>query len=499
MKKDNKNKEKKENKTMRFLDIIKKKWLINGTSTILLIAILIAVFILLNSIIKSFDISPIDCTSNKEYSLTDTSKDKIKNISQAINVYLIGYDEEQDKATISLIKDYNKENSNISIEVIDANKRPDIIKKYNLSNDSYVIVVECGEKYKILYADDLYSYDESYNTIDLTEEKITSALLNVTSEKVPNVYFLSGYSDYSLGYDGAMGGLESYLKNEVLEYHDLDMVVKADIPEDCDTLVIMTPNKDFDELTTNKITEYINRGGKILWLNTSYAIDVNFPNVNKILALYGIDPFEKGYIYEDDDDKIAYQYASCIVEDIEETEIGKNLDRVVLLNSTKINCNEANLENLKVEKEDIIKTSEKSYFRKDVSNTSSLKDNDEKGGFTVGAKFVKTLSEDENNKENNITSTLIIFGDNNFVSDMQLSNQIPPMLNILNNKDVVLNSIAYLTDQKVDISIRKDSTKQSTFTATVAQEQRILIIIFAVPIAVIIAGIVVWQVRRRKK
>ena len=77
MKKDNKNKE---NKTMKFLDIIKKKWLINGTSTILLIAILIAVFILLNSIIKSFDISPIDCTSNKEYSLTDTSKDKIKGV-----------------------------------------------------------------------------------------------------------------------------------------------------------------------------------------------------------------------------------------------------------------------------------------------------------------------------------------------------------------------------------------------------------------------------------
>ena len=104
MKKDNKNKE---NKTMKFLDIIKKKWLINGTSTILLIAILIAVFILLNSIIKSFDISPIDCTSNKEYSLTDTSKDKIKNISQAINVYLIGYDEEQDRTKVYLASPIN--------------------------------------------------------------------------------------------------------------------------------------------------------------------------------------------------------------------------------------------------------------------------------------------------------------------------------------------------------------------------------------------------------
>ena len=153
---------------------------------------------------------------------------------------------------------------------------------------------------------------------------------------------------------------------------------------------------------------------------------------------------------------------------------------------------------VKVEKEDIIKTSEKSYFRKDVSNTSSLKDNDEKGGFTVGAKFVKTLSEDENNKENNITSTLIIFGDNNFVSDMQLSNQVPPMLNILNNKDVVLNSIAYLTDQKVDITIRKPYTKVSSFTATDAQRSNIMMIIFGVPVAIIIAGIIIWQVRRRK-
>ena len=55
-------------------------------------------------------------------------------------------------------------------------------------------------KSKILYSDDLYTYDSSYNTIDLTEEKITSAILNVTADKIANVYFLTGYSDYSLDY-----------------------------------------------------------------------------------------------------------------------------------------------------------------------------------------------------------------------------------------------------------------------------------------------------------
>ena len=112
----------------------------------------------------------------------------------------------------------------------------------------------------------------------------------------------------------------------------------------------------------------------------------------------------------------------------------------------------------------------------------------------------KLKEKNEETNESAVTSKLIIYGENYFVSDYQLSqNSQYGAIQLAYNKDLVLNSIAYLTDQKVDISIRKDSTKQSTFTATVAQEQRILIIIFAVPVAVIIAGIVVWQVRRRKK
>ncbi len=71
--------------------------------------------------------------------------------------------------------------------------------------------------------------------------------------------------------------LASYLKDEVLNYQTLDILVKGSIPEDCDTLVITTPKKkDFDELTTNEITKYINNGGKILWLNASYSEQKRF-------------------------------------------------------------------------------------------------------------------------------------------------------------------------------------------------------------------------------
>ncbi len=477
----------------RFINTIKKRWLISGTNTLLLIAILVAIVILINSVVQSLELTPIDCTSNKEYTLTKESKERVSKIQNDVNIYFVGY---EDSATqVSLAKQYNKANNKLNIEVIDTNQRTDIASKYNVTNDSKAIIVENGEKSKTLYSDDLYTYDSSYQTIDLTEEKITSAILNVTSEKIANVYFLSGYSDYSLDYSGGMYYLSSYLKDEVLNYQTLDMLIKGSIPDDCDTLVITTPNKDFDELTTNEITKYINNGGKILWLNSSYAESKDLPNVNKILALYGIEPFEVGYIYETDSSRKALGYESCIVEDLGSTDIAKKLTDVVLLNATKINVNADELSNLNVEQQVIISTPSTSYFRKNISNTSSSSDMDEQGGFTVGGIYTKKISSETEEKE----SKLVIFGDNNFISDIQLTSQTNPMVFLANNKDLMLNSIAYLTNNDQDITIRKDYTKSSDFTPTDSQKLTIVRIIFMVPIAIILLGFIVWQARRRKK
>ena len=527
MKKENKSekekikKEKKENKSQkeklgtRFINTIKKRWLISGTSTILLIAILVTIVILINTVVQSLDLTPIDCTSNQQYTLTEESKQRVANIQDTVNIYFVGF-EETDGA-VSLTKQYNKVNENIHVELIDANERTDIAEKYDVTNDYTTIIVENGERSKILYSSDLYTYDSNYNTVDITEQKITSAILNVTADKIANIYFLTGYSDYNLDYSGGMYYLSYYLADEVLNYNTLDMLVTGSIPEDCDTLVITTPNKDFDELTTNEIINYINKGGNILWLNSSYSETQDLPNVNKVLALYGINPFEAGYIYETDTNRMALGYASCIVEDLGNTSIDSGLTRAILLNSTKINVNTDGLEELGVEEQDIITTTDTSYFRTNVSNTSNSTDGDEQGGFTVGGIFTKTIAdtttEDTDSEENSeeaeedttseeedaTVSTLVIFGDNNFVSDIQISSQVNPMIFLEGNKDLMLNSIAYLTDQDQDITIRKNYTSVSSFTATEGQKAVIMRIVFMVPIAIILFGFVVWQVRRRKK
>lgn len=67
-----------------------------------------------------------------------------------------------------------------------------------------------------------------------------------------------------------------------------------------------------------------------------------------------------------------------------------------------------------------------------------------------------------------------------------------------NNKDYILNTIAELTEREDTISIRKD-TGLITYTATEAQDRIIKIAITVFPMLIIIIGIVIWIVRRRKK
>ena len=125
---------------------------------------------------------------------------------------------------------------------------------------------------------------------------------------------------------------------------------------------------------------------------------------------------------------------------------------------------------------------------------------EESKNFLVGAQLVKTIKEaNEENGESEITSKLIIYGENYFSSDYPINQSSQyPAIYYAQNKDVILNSIAYLVDRPEDIVARK-STGTVRYTATATQDRIIRIIIFAIPILIIIIGIIVWNIRIRKK
>ena len=190
-------KKEKTEKNNKFIEIIKKKWLINGTKTVLLVAIIFAFFIGVTVLMQKLNLTPIDLTEDKLFTLTEESKEEVKNIDKDINIYFVGYSE--DDSTLDLAKQYTKANEKIKVEAVTATDRPDLVEKYGIETDSEGIIVESGSQYKVLASNDLYTYDSTtYESINVAEEKLTAAIKSVAVEELPKVYFLSGYSSFTL-------------------------------------------------------------------------------------------------------------------------------------------------------------------------------------------------------------------------------------------------------------------------------------------------------------
>ncbi len=475
----------------KIINVIKQKWLKDTLMTTILILVIIAIFIILNLYINSLNINPIDFTKEKLYTLSDESINLVKDIDKDVHIYFFGYQE--DNNTVLLAKQYGVANSKITAEAINIDERPDLAKKYGVEDNTSVgIIVEGENRYKVLTQSDFYTYDlTTYETIDVSEQKLTNAIIDTTIAKKPHIYFLTGHGEYLTS--NYLMTLGVFIQNEVNDISDLDLLT-TDFPEDCDTLVIPNPTKDFSEVETDKILDYINKGGKILWLGEATIEGIDMPNISKILNQFGFN-FSKGIIIEEDSSKMILQSPELILTDISYHDITNNITNVAVASSGKLNIeSDEKLQELNVSANTLLKTSEKSFYRENFEIPTTAKtEADEAGAFTVGAEFVKKI-------DDNTESKLIAFSNCSFVTDMAITsgNSQLKLINLYNNKDLVLNSIAYLTDRGDTIRIRKD-TGYITYTATQMQDNIVRLIIFAIPIMIIIVGIVIWQIRRRKK
>ncbi len=500
-------KAKKEKKSSKFIEIIKKRWLIQGTTTTILVLAIVAVFIAITVVLQSLELAPIDLSQEQLYTLSDEVKEKIKNqdIKSDVNIYFVGTSD--DDPNLDLAKQFKNVNEHIKAEKIDINERVDIATKYELTdNSSQGIIVECGDRSKVLTAQDLSTYDSnSGETISIADEKLATSIIAVTTEKLPKVYFLNGYSAYSL--QMGMSYLNMFLSNEVTEVDSFDILSTGKVPDDCDTLVIVSPNKDFDEVAKNAIKDYIYQGKNILWFNGATGQKTETPNINEILAEYGVEPFSVGAIRETDSTKMitdgTNSVPDIIMPNVMPATPTKNATSLLMINPTKLNIIEDSdkLEELKVKSTTLLQASEGSYFRSNFANTvNNITEGDEKGPFTIGAELDKTVQEgnsDEGKPEKK--SKLILYGESQFITDMPLfSSSQAGAITYAYNKVLATDSIAYLVDREEDITSRK-STGTVTYTATEQQNAIIMAVIFGVPVLIIIIGIVVWQVRRRKK
>ena len=116
----------------KFLEIIKNKWLIKGTTTLLLVLIVIACYIGLNMLVEKVNVENLDFTEKKLYSLSDETKTKLSDLNQDVTIQLINATNY--RYLIDYAKKYTILNDRIKVEEIsDLSSRVDLKTKYQLA------------------------------------------------------------------------------------------------------------------------------------------------------------------------------------------------------------------------------------------------------------------------------------------------------------------------------------------------------------------------------
>lgn len=479
----------------------RKKFIANKARTWLLVVTLVALFIAINLWAKNQVTAQIDVTENKIYTLSDASKEQIKSINKDVNIYIYGIDEKS--PYYNLIKQYSAYNKKIKTETVTTENNYEIINKYNLdSNDYGTILVICGDRNTTLYPEyDFFTsdyVDGSYVEVDLAEESITNAVINVSADELTKVYLVTGHGEVQeSGYSELINDLEDL----VYECNTLNLITAKEIPNDCAVLVMINPASDISAEEAEVLKSYVNRGGKIfLSMFKNLNEDVSFANLQSVLDLYGAE-VERGLLYEGSP-KNYYANPYNLVLDFATTsnitsELSESGYYPLFPNSQRIKTKDINWENVSLNIEDLLFTSSSCY---NITDIDKLRQGFDLNGmpqdkYSVALKFNRELTSkvSEDSEETTVTkSSLILVGN---------VDAITSYYNYTANKNFVLNCFASLSEKEDLMTIRKYTSSSSTFDVTATTMSLIIVrtIIFALPILIIIVGIIVWLNRRRKR
>ena len=478
----------------KFIQIIKKKWLRSIALTILLFAIIVALYLVINFVVQQANFTDFDFTKEKIYSISQATEDKLQNLDEDVTISIYNmYQYVEDFAY-----KYANLNDHIKVEELEnLNAKTDWKTNYGVTDTSSFLVIQTEDREKILFSSDFYTYDyTTYEEIDTTEEAITNAILDVTIEEKPKIYFLTGHNLYSEDY---FQYLQMSLEDEANEVESIDLLTTGSVPEDCQVLIITALQEDITEKERDAILDYIEQGGEILLLMDPNLNKIEMPNFQDVLDEYGVS-ISDGYLLEGDANQMMAGAPNYIIAPISSSsEIVKNISmglNICLINSGKLDfASTEELEEKNVTLETLATVSDQAFYRTDLESSSETKiDSDEDAaGATVAAMLTKEVDEDN-------TSKLIVFANTAFATNVQIDPQYYILaITNYNNEDVLLNSVSYLTQREDNITIRKDSEAVTTYNVTEMQTRIVLGLIFSIPILIVVIGIVVWQLRRRKK
>ena len=454
-------------------------------STLLLLAILGTLGFLSTRYHHRFDWSEMQV-----HSLTSQSSGVLEGLDRDVEV--VALFPALDAAPVREVLDrFAYASPRFRVEFVDPNERPELLARYEISAEQLgagVVRMALG--------------DESVLLDEVTEEKVTNAMVKLSRTGEKKVYLLEGHNERAIAGEAgsARDGYEraaEALRNENYQVESLLLAATGEVPEDADVLVVAGATRPLLGAERNALRRYLDGGGALMVLvdpraNTDLVDDLREWGANvgddvivdQLRALFGqpTSPFAAEYGDHDITREMREPALFHMARSVSSSE-GSGLTEIVLTADTSW----AERDLGAFEAEGTAQYDEGPDLRGPVplavAGTPRLSDNGDAGAVEeaeLAGGGTGAAGE----------ARLVVFGDADFAAN--------ELVEAYRNRDLFVNSVNWLMGDVEAISIRPSLSRASRFELSAEEFFRIRTLsLFALPQLIAIAGVFAWWSRRR--
>lgn len=270
-----------------------------GLNAIISTLSVLAIVVMLNYLaIRHF--YRFDITASKQWQLSPMTIRLLNSLTNDVKV-IICFDKSSPlyEYTYSMLREYSSISPRIKLRLIEPTSNPaeteQIKSIYQLGSavSKDLVIFDSGGQTKVVYSSELSDYELEplgdpqkrefrRKIIAFKGEMVfTSAILSVTQPRKLKAYFVQEHREHSIGSRDEITGMSKFanlLMEQKIQCELLSLLGSAEIPSDCNLLVIAAPLDPYTSDEIDKIERYLNQGGRMLVL-------FNNNTINKVIGL----------------------------------------------------------------------------------------------------------------------------------------------------------------------------------------------------------------------
>jgi hypothetical protein len=295
------------------------------------------------------------------------------------------------------------------------------------------------------------------------------------------VYELTGHGEYTFRHFG----IGETLNRENYTVKKLDLITTPSVPEDASVLVIMSPKNDINEGEADKIREYINNGGKGIFMFDFLSFEF-FPVFSELLQSFGV-AVQPGIVMEQKSENLyTKENPFLLAPDFTDHEVLKPLreNQMSVLFPNCMGIEELEIKKRRIEIKPIFTSSPSSWLRTEDKGTRDRLQSDISGPINLMVSVTDSYEPQEGLR-------LIVSG------TAGILNPIPPFGQIKGNIELLLNGLSWVNNREETISIESKSLfKLPLRISGLGVFIYSAVVVILIPLTIIVIGLIVWLRRR---